>query len=245
MKKTTNHQVIPFQYKDNELSIYLKFSNRKTIGICVHPNKKIDIIAPNGTSFDRIQSVIESKSRWISKKLGEFEKYQTLEINKKYKNGQTLKWLGQDYLIKVIQIEDFEEEQIVKEKRMIKVYVHDSSLKERISLLIEEWYKNLALIFLAEKFEDCYQKTKKYGIARPSFYLRYMKRRWGSCTSKGNILLNPEIMSLPSHCIEYIIMHELCHLKHLNHSKDFYHFLDTVMPEWEEYSQALDTFLQI
>ncbi|MBC6415627.1 MAG: M48 family metallopeptidase [Bdellovibrionales bacterium] len=223
--------------------ISVKFSNRKTIGIYVHPDKKVEVKAPYKTSLGRIKQLIELKSPWIEKQLK--EKYARIEKKREYKNGHTLKLLGQDYLIKVIQVEDFQEEQIIKEKKIIRVYVHDSNKKKRISLFIEEWYRNEALIFLAKKLEKCYQKIKKYNIPRPSFYLRYMKRRWGSCNAKGTILLNPEMIALPSHCIEYIIMHELCHLKHLNHSKEFYHFLETVMPDWEEHNQALDSHLQV
>ena len=236
---------IPFQYEDKDISICLKFSNRKTIGICVHPDKTVKVTSPHGTSIEKVKKVIEAKSRWIAKQLIKLEKYQIIERKREYKNGQTLKLLGQDYLIKVIQVKDFEEEQIVKEKKITRVYVYDISREKRISLFIEEWYRNEALIFLAKKLEQCYQKIKKYDIPRPSFYLRYMKRRWGSCTAKGAILLNPEMIALPSHCIEYIIMHELCHLKHLNHSKEFYYFLETVMPDWEEHNQALDSYLRV
>ena len=236
---------IPFQYKNKSFSISLKYSSRKTVGISVHPDKKIEITAPFGTPFASIQKVIERKSKWIARKLEELEKYQTMEQTREYISGQTLKFLGRDYMIRVIQIQDFEEEQIVKEKRLINVYVHNRDERERISLLIEDWYRNEAMVYLAQKFERCYERIRKYNISKPLYYLRYMNQRWGSCTSKGTILLNPEIIQLPSHCIEYIIMHELCHLKYRNHSKEFYHFLDTVMPNWKECSQALDSFLRI
>ena len=241
----THCKTISVPYKNKSIPVSLKCSSRKTIGICIYPDQKIEVTAPSGTSFACIKRVVERKSKWISNKLEELEKYQAMEQIKEYNNGQTLKLLGRDYLIKVVQIPEFEEEQIVKEKTCINVHVLDSSQNKRIQLLIEDWYRNTALVFLSQKFEQCYEKMRKYGIPKPAWYLRYMKRRWGSCTAKGNILLNPEIIQLPSHCIEYIIMHELCHLKHRNHSKEFYHFLDTVMPEWEDHSQDLDSFLQV
>lgn len=240
-----HRETIPFQHKDQSLSVSLKYSSRKTVGISVHPDKKIEITAPFGTSFASIQRVIERKSKWISRQLEELEKYQTMEPVKEYNSGQTLKLLGRDYMIRIIPIPDFEEEQIIKEKRLIKVYVQDRDQKERISLLIEDWYRNEAMVYLAQKFEKCYERVRKYNISKPLYYLRSMSRRWGSCTAKGNILLNPELIQLPSHCIEYIIMHELCHLRHRNHSKEFYHFLGTVMPNWKDCSKALKSFLQV
>jgi len=233
-------KTIVFQYKN--MSVSLKYSKRKTLGISVNPDKTIKVTAPFGVSFSSIQRIIERKSKWISKKLEELEKYQSMEQTKEYAGGQTLKFLGLDYIIKVFQIQDFEEEQVVKDKRVVNVYVYE---KKRVHLLIEDWYRSESMVYLAQKFDQCYKRIKKYNIPKPSYYLRCMKRRWGSCTAKGVILLNPEIIQLPSHCIEYIIMHELCHLKYRNHSKEFYHFLDTVMPNWADRSQALDSFLQV
>ena len=233
-----------FQHSNKSVSISLKYSSRKTVGITVFPDHKIELTAPSGTSFAIVKRIVERKSKWISKKLKELEKYHVMEPIKEYFNGQNLRILGWDYLIKVIPIESFEEERISKEKGLIKVYSHDIKQKKRISLRIEDWYRNTALIYLAQKFEQCYEIIKRYNIPKPFFYLRYMKRRWGSCTAKGDILLNPEMLQLPSHCIKYIIMHELCHLKHKNHSKEFYRFLDTVMPDWKDCSQALSSFLQ-
>ena len=241
----TSSETISIPYKETELSISLKYSSRKTVGISLYPDKKIEITAPFGTSLADIQKVVERKAKWIFSKLEELEKYQTVELKKDYKAGRTLKLLGREYLIKVIVIPEFEEEHIVQEKRLLKVYVHDSQQKERIHLQIEDWYRNEAMVYLSQKFEQCYQKIKRYKIPKPFYYLRSMTRRWGSCTAKGNILLNPEIMQFPSHCIEYIIMHELCHLKHKNHSKEFYHFLETVLPDWKERARDLDSFLQV
>ena len=234
-----------FQHENQDIFISIRYSNRKTIGICVKKNKKVVVTAPFGTDFACIKSVIHRKSRWIAKKITEIRRYRSMEPIKEYKSGQALKILGRDYTIKIIQIPDFEEEQIIQELKFIKVYVHDRNQTERINLLVEDWYRNLALLYLSKKFEECYKIVKKYNIKKPLYYLRNMKNRWGSCTSKGTIFLNPVIFQLPSHCIEYIILHELCHLKHHNHSTKFYHFLDTVLPEWKERAQALDSFLQV
>ena len=237
-------EILSFPYKEKELAVSLKYSSRKTLGITVCPDKKIELTAPIGTSIASIQKVLERKSQWITSKLEELEKYKIREPKKNYNGGSTLKFLGREYLIKVIEIPEFEEEQIIKEKKLLKVYVHNNQEKQKIHLRIEDWYRNKALLYLAKKFEQCYQKIKSYNIARPFYYLRYMSRRWGSCTSKGSILLNPEILQFPSHCIEYIIMHELCHLKHNNHSKKFYGFLETVLPDWKDRAQAMDSFLR-
>ena len=232
-----------FRYRGQIIFVSCKFSKRKTVGIVVYSNKKIEVTAPLGTHFASIQKAINRKSEWIANQLEDFEKYQNMEKTKEYTAGSNIKILGRDYMIKVTQIPKFEEEKIVQEHRTIKVYVYHVKNKKRVHLFIEDWYRNEAMVYLAQKFEQCYEKIKKYNIPKPMYYLRYMKRRWGSCTEKGNILLNPEIFQLPSHCIDYIIMHELCHLKYKNHSSQFYYFLETVLPDWKERAQNLDSFL--
>ena len=243
-KEIMHRDIYRFQHENQDFAISIRYSYRKTIGICVQKGKKVVVTAPFGTDFAYIKSVIQRKSRWIAQKITEVERYRSMEPITEYKSGQSLKILGRDYTIKVMQVPDFEEEQIIQEPKLVKVYVYDRTQQERIHLLIEDWYRNSALLYLSQKFEECYEKIKKYKIKKPLYYLRNMKNRWGSCTSKGTILLNPEIFQLPSHCIEYIILHELCHLKHHNHSPRFYRFLDTVLPEWKDRAKALDSFLQ-
>jgi predicted metal-dependent hydrolase len=67
-----------------------------------------------------------------------------------------------------------------------------------------------------------------------------MPKRWGSCTAKGEILLNPDLIKTPAVCVEYVVLHELCHLKHLNHSAAFFRMLDAVLPDWRERKQRLE-----
>lgn len=236
---------ITLKYKNKLLTVFIKYSLRKTIGIKLDVDKTIQITAPVGTPFATIKSVAQRKSNWIFKQIEKMEKYQKMDLNRKYESGQTIKLLGREYRIKVFKVENSKEEKVIKQEKFVKVYLYESSEDDRVTWLVQDWYRNEALIYLAYKFEQCYQKIKKYNIPRPFYYLRTMKRRWGSCTPKGDILLNPEIIKLPSHCIEYIIMHELCHLKHKNHSNEFYNFLDTVMPSWKHCSEALDSFLQV
>ena len=80
----------------------------------------------------------------------------------------------------------------------------------------------------------------KYGIQLPEWGILKMKKRWGSCSPKGKILLNPELIKAPTVCIDYVIMHELCHLKHSLHDKRFFNLLATVLPDWQKRKSALE-----
>lgn len=233
------------QYGKKEISFSLKYSQRKSVGISVSPDKTVEVTAPIGTPFANIERVIDRKARWIIKQIEDLDKYQITGRSKNYTSGQTIQLLGRDYMIRIHQIREFEEEDIIKDHRSIDVYTRDRSQTARINLLLQDWYRNEAMIYIGQKFELCYDKIKKYDIPKPQYYLRYMNQRWGSCTPEGTIFLNPDIIQLPSHCIEYVIMHELCHLKYQDHSKDFFYFLDMVMPDWKIREKTLNSFFEI
>lgn len=89
--------------------------------------------------------------------------------------------------------------------------------------------------------EELYPQFKKYGVERPTLRIRDMETRWGSClVKKGVITLNKRLLEAPRNGIEYVVMHELCHFVHPNHSELFYIFLTMLMPDWKERKQFLD-----
>ena len=92
-----------------------------------------------------------------------------------------------------------------------------------------------------EVMDDLYPLIKKYGVEKPTLRIRAMETRWGSCLIKKRIItLNKRLLEAPRNCIEYVVMHELCHLIHPNHSKNFYNFLTTLMPDWKERKKVLE-----
>jgi predicted metal-dependent hydrolase len=217
----------------HEVSFELRFSNRKSVGICVTPRAKVQVTAPEGTELDRVLQAVQRRIPWIITQLKGFEEVRFLDDVPGYESGQTIKYLGRNYMLRVYQAEEFQEERVVLEHSTLRLDIKDRSQQARINLMIEEWLRNEALAYLGEKFEALYQRIRKYDIQKPQFYLRRMDKRWGSCTPNGVVYLNPDLIRLPSHCIEYAIMHELCHLKHGDHSTEYYLFLDTVMPDWK------------
>ena len=108
---------------------------------------------------------------------------------------------------------------------------------------MRDWYRERAKVKFAEIAEPIIQQFKKYGVEPKSLYIQVMENRWGSCTPKGKIILNTELIKAPKPCIEYVITHEMCHLLHKNHTKSFYELLHNEMPDWEKWKSKLEKFM--
>ncbi len=87
------------------------------------------------------------------------------------------------------------------------------------------------------------EKFKKYNVETKGIYIQDMKTRWRSCTPTGKIILNPELIKTPKACIEYVIIHELCHLVHHNHTRNFYDLQSKILPDWERWKDRLEMIL--
>lgn len=239
MSKIESAEIHSYKYGNNVINFRLRYSERKSLGITVSPSCNVEVVAPIDTALDKVISVVEDRASWIVKQLAYFNSFEMDEESKDYKPGYSVKFLGRDYMLAVVQVESFEVETIQISGDSLVVMIHDRKAQERINLFVEEWLRSEALIILSKCIEENFQKLKKYGLSRPQFYLRKMKRRWGSCTAEKVLFFNPEVISLPRPIISYVVMHELCHMKHLDHSKEFYQLLESVMPDWEGYDQYI------
>ncbi|WP_315192697.1 M48 family metallopeptidase, partial [Capnocytophaga sputigena] len=103
------------------------------------------------------------------------------------------------------------------------------------------WYIARATILFNKLFEEQFYLFKRFTLEKPILQIKKMEKRWGSCTPQQKIILNPELIKAPVVCINYVILHELCHLVHHNHSKSFYRLLENFMPDWQKYKQLLET----
>ena len=105
---------------------------------------------------------------------------------------------------------------------------------------MQQWYRTHARDTFQRRMEFCHGVARRYGIERPQITLRRMTRRWGSSSGNGRILLNTELVKAPVHCIDYVIMHELCHQKYPNHSPSFFRLLARCLPDWESRKERLE-----
>lgn len=227
-------------YGTQAIHFYFKKSDRKTLGIEVHPDLSVWAIAPLKATLPEVKKVIEKRASWIVKQQRYFEQFLPRTPEREYVSGETHFYLGRRYILRIRKSTQNEVKLIAGE--LIVYYSKDKS-SGNIKHLLTDWYYHHANRKFNQELKKAIDKFGKYGLTLPPLEIRRMKNRWGSCTPKGKIILNPEIIKTPSHCIEYVIIHELCHLIHANHSKAFYELQSSVMPGWEQWKDKLERII--
>lgn len=109
-----------------------------------------------------------------------------------------------------------------------------------IAAAVQSWYRKHASAVFKQRLKVCHERAGQYGIPYPDLRIRKMRTRWGSCGKNDTIILNPELIRLPTQCIDYVIIHELCHLKIHKHNRDFYALLAKCMPDWMSRRERLN-----
>lgn len=158
---------------------------------------------------------------------------------KNYLPEEEYLFCGAKYLLKVIEGEDFIPS-VKLEKDEFKVYLPDNmppdSRSRIIKDVLEKWYKNQARKIYLEKLA---YYSEIMGLEYNQVRIKNQKTRWGSCSSKGNINLNWRVVMAPEEVINYLIIHELAHLKHMNHSTDFWNLVKKYCPDYVQWRKWL------
>lgn len=226
------------KYGTTRIPFQLKYSNRKTLGITVFPDKQVTITAPFGASKEKILEKIGNRAGWISKQIRKFELYEEklTRRNLEYVSGETFYFKGRKYRLKVL--EGLKEE-VNLHGKYLKVTVHKKSDEEHIAMLLMKWYRNQAKLVFAERLERYSYILKREKIVLNNLFVRRLEKRWGSCSENGNIILNLSLIQGSVQCIDYVLVHELCHLKYLNHGPQFYKMLTRYIEDWEQRKERL------
>lgn len=190
-------------------------------------NGKVIVKAPNNISENRIKDFINSKEDWINKKLKEFEKKSFKE--KSYVSGEVFKVLGNDYILN-IEYGDFEKASVNLDNGYINICVSENCETVKIKELIEKMYYKIALM-IVDKSVKMWKSTLK--IAPDVVVIKKLKTAWGKCNSKRKITINPDLMKYDQRVIDYVVLHEFCHLRYMNHSKDFWNMVSKYMPDYK------------
>ena len=225
------------QFGSKTIDFRLEYSDRKSLGITVTPEMEVLVKAPRNTPLEQVKEKIRKKAPWIIKQQSFFLSFHPRTPQRKYVSGETHLYLGRQYRLQVIHSKG---ESVKLRGKFIEVKTYD---KARAKELLSNWYLQKAKAKLQAIAAPLIETFKKYKVEPSEIVLRNMPTRWGSCTPKGKIILNPELIKAPKGCIEYVITHELCHLIHHNHTQKFIELQTKEMKDWEKWKMTLEKLL--
>jgi predicted metal-dependent hydrolase len=204
-------------------------SNRKSVGIVISPDCKVIVRAPKRAKQSVIEKIIKEKTPWIKEKLAFFAPSLIKKLENKFS------FLGKD--LNLIFKDETAKREVILDGENIIVSGKNPKLQ------FEKWlFLRAAEVFL-DRFEICFGEfSKHFSYKKPILKIRKMRSRWGSISSSGIMTLNLSLISAPMDCINYVIMHELCHLKHQNHGRSFHKLEASFIPNSKELDEKLKHF---
>lgn len=234
-----------FRYGDELIAFerVVRPQARGKVLIKVHPDCRVVVSAPREAADDEVLAAVKQRGRWIYEQLRDFRQQLEHVTPRQYISGESHYYLGKQYLLKVIEAPDtVQGVKMLRGKLEVSVRspVTDSAKRaEKVQALLADWYKARAREVFAKRLAAMLEQAL-WVTTSPPLRLLSMKTQWGSCSPNGRITLNPHLVKAPRDCIDYVILHELCHLAEHNHSERFYRLLGQLMPGWEKVKTRLD-----
>ena len=188
------------------------------------------------TTIEDINKMLESKQRWISKKLDIFKR---VAINKEISTGSRLYYMGKSYYVNMIKNESMSKISINFTHSKFNITTPQKYSDTQLHNAVENFYKLRAI----EKIVPLTKKwAKKMGVEPEHISFRYSKNRWGSCSSTNRISFNYHLVKLSSSLIEYVVIHELAHIVHKNHSKEFWKLIHKYLSDYKVKEDKIRVF---
>jgi predicted metal-dependent hydrolase len=225
--------------KDIEFRVV--YSGRRTLGISVLPDSTVIVRVPYRTTDKTISRIVNEKAEWIIKHRDSYKNQVNSKLNRIYSNGETHLFRGKELFLKIVKSD---RSFIRFSEGIIDMGLPFNEDSDAIKKLLYKGYKREATLIFPQILSSTLLKNEKQEFKPAGLLIRSMKRRWGSCSNKGIITLSTELIKLSDLYIEYVIIHELCHLKHHNHGAKYYELLTELFPEWKTARKELRKYIR-
>jgi predicted metal-dependent hydrolase len=236
-----NLSIHTIQYEGKAITYSLERKAVKNVNLHVYSNETIYVSAPMGVPLKDIDTFLHSKGKFILRALEKYRQRNQQKPPLSYTSGETVPILGKDKTLVVKQSPAARFDDDDSHIYLFLFNVDDIREKE---WLFHKYLTHVGLKILPAVIDRIFPLVAAYGVTMPQFRIRYMKSRWGSCVPlKKSITLNALLMEAPERCIEYILLHELCHLIHANHSARFHALVTKLMPDWKERKALLENIV--
>ncbi|EKE21685.1 MAG: hypothetical protein ACD_7C00154G0004 [uncultured bacterium] len=227
---------LKFIYGKYKYEYNLILEKRKTFSLSVYPDMKIVLRAPNKMDSNEIEKFLKKKWLWLERQLQFFAQFQGKRVQRDYISGESFLYLGRQY--KLI-VEKSKDDYVSLQKGRLIIYtkgnLRDSARNKK---LLDKWYRDKIEKVFNERLDEIVKKFD-YNFDF-KLVVRKMNKRWGSYAKNQTISLNPSLINASKKCIDYVITHELCHVKYHSHNKNFLRLLNRKFPNWEKVKEELE-----
>lgn len=217
-------------------SATLKRTGRRTLAISVLPNGELELVAPLEVGVETILGRVAKRAGWIAKQRRAFREMNATRPQARYVTGATHRYLGRQYRLKV---GEGEARAVTLRGGYLWVVVREAE-DEEVKAALEGWFRQRASEQFAKRLQGWVEWCRNRRLPEPRLRMRRMAKRWGSAKTDGTITMNPELIHAPSACIDYVITHEICHLKHPDHGPKFRALLQQLCPDWQRLKERLE-----
>jgi predicted metal-dependent hydrolase len=215
------------------------YSNRRTLGITVQPTGALSVVAPKNTPSHIIEERLKKRGAWILKSRRDFERLRPHTPDRRYVPGETHRFLGRQYRL-IVEPDGPHGVSLERDHLRLGGISPDEPSRVRNRLL--NWYGREARRVIADRFDACWAQ---HGSGRPPrLVVRPMEKRWGSLSSSGrSLIINRKLVEADPDAIDFVIVHELCHLAHHHHGPEFVALLGARMPDWRDRKARLERWM--
>lgn len=231
-------------YGDRRIPYLIEVDPDRNTRVAIHvePDGTVIVEAPPEADRPSIHSAVVKRARWIATHVAAAEDRQRHMIAREYVSGEQVLYLGRRYVLKVTQSDAGSPRVRLKGNRL-EVTRKDIS-REAVRAAVRAWYRVHARDFFDRRIGEL-SVSLPWVKERPPFRLLEMTKQWGSCSPKGEIILNPHLIKAPRPCVDYVLIHEMAHLKHHDHSQEFFAVLDREIAEWRGVKKRLDRLVDV
>jgi predicted metal-dependent hydrolase len=217
-------------YLGETIRFEIKYKNRTSIGISIDSYGNVEVQAPKGTPDETVLQLVEGKWALIQQKLKEMKDRLLGPQKKVYEYGESFLYLGNTYPIQIFQDLNITQEHVVFKEGKLHIYVKQFDT-EKIKQALKRFYYQQCKAIVAKSISS-YQSNFK---TKPrSFRISDSKTTWGTCDSKQQLTFNWRLAMAPREVIDYVVVHEMCHMVHLNHDRSFWRLVGKIMPDYKE-----------
>ncbi len=229
---------ISFVYAGKKIDCQVEYSWRRSTSISIKPDGRVLVRAPKLVPLVMIEKLVKDRASWIFKKVQYFEQHATKKQEKEYVDGEIHHYLGKEYRLK---IEELPEDSVKINVNTLHVTTKRPSPRI-VKTLVKAWYHEQGIKTLYERYESACRIFAEEGIFPKSLTYKPMRGKWGTCSHDDHVCLNPELIKTPLECVDYVVYHELCHVRHHNHGSGFHRLMQKMMPDWKKRKKILDTY---